>query len=91
MWSNHRALKMKNILIMYTSSVRHSMGLSKLLEHDMNVLWDFLTHNGFKIDKAESTLFTRKVDKDLFIYQIYVDDIKLVILINLFVISLVRS
>jgi hypothetical protein len=36
---------------------------------------DFLTHNGFKIGKADSALFTRKVDKDLFIYQIYVDDI----------------
>jgi hypothetical protein len=38
-------------------------------------LRDFLTHNGFKIGKADSTLFTRKVDKDLFICQIYVDDI----------------
>jgi hypothetical protein len=34
-------------------------------------LWDFLTNNGFKIGKANSTLFTRKVDKDLFICQIY--------------------
>jgi hypothetical protein len=38
-------------------------------------LRDFLTHNGFKIGKDDSTLFTRKVDKDLFICQIYVDDI----------------
>jgi hypothetical protein len=38
-------------------------------------LRDFLTHNSFKIDKADSTLFTRKVDKDLFICQIYFDDI----------------
>jgi hypothetical protein len=36
---------------------------------------DFLTQNGFKIGKADSTLFTRKVDKELFICQIYVDDI----------------
>jgi hypothetical protein len=36
---------------------------------------DFLTQNGFKIGKANSTLFTRKVGKDLFVYQIYVDDI----------------
>jgi hypothetical protein len=35
----------------------------------------FLTQNGFKIGKANSTLFTRKVDKDLFICQIYVSDI----------------
>jgi hypothetical protein len=36
---------------------------------------DFLTQNGCKISKANSTLFTRNVDKDLFICQIYVDDI----------------
>jgi hypothetical protein len=38
MWSNHRALKIKNILTMCISSIRRSMGLSKLLEHDMNAL-----------------------------------------------------
>jgi hypothetical protein len=38
-------------------------------------LRDFLTQNSFKIGKADSTLFTRKVDKDLFICQIYVNDI----------------
>jgi hypothetical protein len=38
-------------------------------------LGDFLTQNGFKIGKVDSTLFTRKFDKDLFICQIYVDDI----------------
>jgi hypothetical protein len=41
MWSNHRALKIKNILIMYISSIRHSMGLSKPLEHGMNDLGIF--------------------------------------------------
>jgi hypothetical protein len=38
-------------------------------------LRDFLIDNGFRIGKADSTPFTRKVDKDLFVYQIYVDDI----------------
>jgi hypothetical protein len=38
-------------------------------------LRDFLIDNDFRIGKADSTLFTRKVDKDLFVYQIYVDDI----------------
>jgi hypothetical protein len=38
-------------------------------------LSDFLTQNSFKIGKADSTHFTRKVDKDLFICQIYIDDI----------------
>jgi hypothetical protein len=38
-------------------------------------LRDFLSQNSFKIVKADSTLLTRKVEKDLFICQIYVDDI----------------
>jgi hypothetical protein len=42
MWNNLRTLKMKNILTMYINSIRHSMGLSKLQEHDMNVLGIFL-------------------------------------------------
>jgi hypothetical protein len=47
------------------------MGLSKLLEHGMNA---FL-RKGFEIGKADPTLFTRKVDKEIFVCQIYVDDI----------------
>jgi hypothetical protein len=38
-------------------------------------LRDFLLTNGFKVGKADPTLFTRRIDKDLFICQIYVDDI----------------
>jgi hypothetical protein len=38
-------------------------------------LRNFLTQNSFKIGKADSTVFTRKVDKDLFICQIYVGNI----------------
>jgi hypothetical protein len=38
-------------------------------------LKDFLLKNGFQIGKADSTLFTRKVDNELFVCQIYVDDI----------------
>jgi hypothetical protein len=38
-------------------------------------LRDFLIENGFSIGKADSTLFTRKMGKDLFVCQIYVDDI----------------
>jgi hypothetical protein len=33
----------------------------------------FLIENGFRIDKADSTLFTRKISNDLFVCQIYVD------------------
>jgi hypothetical protein len=38
-------------------------------------LRDFLITNGFIIDKVDPTLFTKTVAKDLFICQIYVDDI----------------
>jgi hypothetical protein len=38
-------------------------------------LRDFLTTNGFKVGKANHTLFTKTIAKDLFICQIYVDDI----------------
>jgi hypothetical protein len=38
-------------------------------------LRDFILTNGFKFEKADPTLFTKTIDKDLFICQIYVDDI----------------
>jgi hypothetical protein len=38
-------------------------------------LWDFLITNGFKVGKADPTLFTKTIAKDLFVCQIYVDDI----------------
>jgi hypothetical protein len=38
-------------------------------------LRDFLIENDFRIGKADSTLFTKKMGKDLFVCQIYVDDI----------------
>jgi hypothetical protein len=38
-------------------------------------LMDFLIKIGFRIGKADSTLFTKKMGKILFICQIYVDDI----------------
>jgi hypothetical protein len=38
-------------------------------------LRDFLITNGFKVRKADHTLFTKTISKDLFICQIYVDDI----------------
>jgi hypothetical protein len=38
-------------------------------------LRDFLIKNNFRICKADSTLFTRKMEKDLFVCQIYIDDI----------------
>ena len=38
-------------------------------------LRDFLISKGFKIGKVDTTLFTKSIGKDLFICQIYVDDI----------------
>jgi hypothetical protein len=38
-------------------------------------LRDFLTANAFKVGKADPTLFTKTCDGDLFVCQIYVDDI----------------
>jgi hypothetical protein len=38
-------------------------------------LRDFLITNGFKVGKVEPTLFTKTLDSDLFVCQIYVDDI----------------
>jgi hypothetical protein len=38
-------------------------------------LRDFLITNSFKVGQADSTLFTKTIAKDLFICQIYVDDI----------------
>jgi hypothetical protein len=36
---------------------------------------DFLLSKGFKMGKVDTTLFTKKIGNDLFVLQIYVDDI----------------
>jgi hypothetical protein len=38
-------------------------------------LIDFLIANNFKVGKADPTLFTKTCNGDLFVCQIYVDDI----------------
>ena len=38
-------------------------------------LRDFLLSKGFMMGKVDTTLFTKKIDNDLFVLQIYVDDI----------------
>jgi hypothetical protein len=50
-------------------------GLKQVSRAWYECLRDFLIENGFRIGKAYSTLFTRKMGKDLFVCQIYVDDI----------------
>jgi hypothetical protein len=50
-------------------------GLKKAPRAWDECLRDFLITNGFKVGKADPTLFTKTIAKDLFICQIYVDDI----------------
>jgi hypothetical protein len=38
-------------------------------------LWDFLIENGFTIGKVDTTLFTKKLNEEIFICQVYVNDI----------------
>jgi hypothetical protein len=54
-------------------------------------LRDFLIENDFRIGKENSTVFTKKMGKDLFVCQIYIDDIILFLLMPHFVKNLARS
>jgi hypothetical protein len=50
-------------------------GLKQALRAWYECLRDFLIANSFKVGKADPTLFTKTCDGDLFVCQIYVDDI----------------
>jgi hypothetical protein len=50
-------------------------GLKQALRAWYECLREFLITNGFKVGKADPTLFTKIIAKDLFICQIYVDGI----------------
>jgi hypothetical protein len=50
-------------------------GLKKAPRAWYECLRDFLISNAFKVGKANPTLFTKTCDGDLFVCQIYVDDI----------------
>jgi hypothetical protein len=69
------ALKMVSIPLMYLSSKWCSTGLSKHQELGMNVLRDILIANFFKVGKDSPPLFTKTIDNDLFVCQIYVVEI----------------
>ena len=75
MLSNHPVLKM-------TKKPNHVGKLRKALYGSKQAprawyerLRDFLLSKGFKMGKDDITLFTKKIGKDLFVLQIYVDDI----------------
>jgi hypothetical protein len=50
-------------------------GLKKAPRAWYERLRDFLLSRGFIVGKIDTTLFTKKIGKDLFVLQIYVDDI----------------
>jgi hypothetical protein len=50
-------------------------GLKQAPREWYECLRDFLITNGFKVGKADPTLFTKTIANDLFVCQIYVDDI----------------
>jgi hypothetical protein len=50
-------------------------GLKKALRAWYECLRDFLITNGSKVRKVDPTLFTKTIANDLFVCQIYVDDI----------------
>jgi hypothetical protein len=66
-------------------------GLNRAPRARYECLRDFLIDNGFRIGKADSTLFTRRMGKDLFVCLIYVDDIIFGSTNNFFVMSLAKS
>ena len=73
MLSNLPGLKIRGILTMFIGCTRHSLGSNKLQGYER--LRDFLIMQGFKIGSVDTTLFIKDVNGDLFICQIYVDDI----------------
>jgi hypothetical protein len=50
-------------------------GLKQALRAWYECLRDFLIENGFRIGKTDSTLFTKIMGKNLFVCQLYIDDI----------------
>jgi hypothetical protein len=70
MLNNLQTLMTIKILTMFINSIRRSMGLNKHLNLDMNALEIYLLKINLKLGKVDLTLFTKRVDNDLFICQI---------------------
>ena len=60
-------------------------GLKQALRAWYERLSNFLLNKGFTKGKVDTTFFTKHVDKDFFIVQIYIDDLILVLLIMIYV------
>ena len=68
-------LKTIDILIMFVGCPRHYMGSRKNQGAWYECPQDFLIEKGFKIGRVDTTLFTKKLNVNLFICQVYVSDI----------------
>ena len=75
MLSNPRDLRIPTFLTMSTSLIRHSMVSNKHLVLGMSTLRELLLDRGFQVGQIDPTLFTKRVKGELFICQLYVDDI----------------
>ena len=76
MLNNHWALKIINILTMYTSWKRPCMGLSKLQGSGMRGLVTFFYPMAiYERGMIDKTLFIKKSNSEIILVQIYVDDI----------------
>jgi hypothetical protein len=74
--------RLESIRILLAYAPNHVYKLSKALyglkqapRAWYECLRDFLITNGFKVGKVDHTLFTKTIANDLFVCQIYVDDI----------------
>jgi hypothetical protein len=74
MLSNLQTSKIVSILHVYKLS-KALYGLKQAPRAWYECLRDFRLTNGFEVRKADPALFTKTIDKELFICQIYVDDI----------------
>jgi hypothetical protein len=71
---NLLALKIVSILTMFIA-LKGALWAQASPRAWYECMRDFLITNGFKVGKADPTLFTKTIAKDLLICQIYVDDI----------------
>jgi hypothetical protein len=68
-------MDVKSALTMCIKLSKALYGLKQAPRAWYECLRDFLITNGFKVEKADPTLFTKTIAKDLFVCQIYVDGI----------------
>ena len=75
MLNNLPALSILRNPIMFTNFTKLFIGLKQAPRAWYKCLTKFLIEKGFEIGKIDPTLFTKRVNGELFVCQIYVDDI----------------